>query len=316
MKQEPSAGLRRYAPDALSLCRLALVPPSAALIVEYLTEGTRLWLLLAVFAAVVATDVLDGRLARRLGCATRAGAAIDVVADIAFAVLGAAAVAAGGLAPWAYAAVMAVVACEFFLTSWSASRGSGPRIVYDPFGKASGILSMAYPITIVVIAWWGFPQWFILALGYAMTGLVLAAFCARCASYLGGGLSGGEGESPLVPAHEVDEDGDRLARPVREAVLDADGRLGVHLPEDQALRLQLLEAAREDRARDAAHLGLDVVEAHAVRVGQGYDDLHGPLAGQDAGELQRRYELLGGHALLSLDVVGAAFSRHACRNAY
>lgn len=82
-------------PNLLSLSRLALAPFSvyAVLTGEYRTA-------LVIFFIAAVTDILDGPLARRLGCATRLGAYLDPIADKAM--LSATYLAAGfaGVVPW------------------------------------------------------------------------------------------------------------------------------------------------------------------------------------------------------------------------
>ncbi len=82
-------------PNLLSLSRLALAPFSVHAVYtgQYRTA-------LAIFFVAAVTDILDGPLARRFGCATRLGAYLDPIADKAM--LSATYLAAGlaGVVPW------------------------------------------------------------------------------------------------------------------------------------------------------------------------------------------------------------------------
>jgi cardiolipin synthase len=64
-------------PNAISLARIALTPVFVALIVDVDTTTAGL----CVFAAVVATDWVDGTIARRTGQVSEVGKILDPVAD-------------------------------------------------------------------------------------------------------------------------------------------------------------------------------------------------------------------------------------------
>lgn len=68
-------GLRQL-PNALTLLRLALVPPIAVLILLGHT-----WPALALFVVAGFSDALDGLLARRFGWQSRLGIVLDPIAD-------------------------------------------------------------------------------------------------------------------------------------------------------------------------------------------------------------------------------------------
>jgi phosphatidylglycerophosphate synthase len=69
----------RHLPNALSLLR---IPLAAAVVVIYTPQDrARFWITLAILGVAVASDILDGRLARRLGVASEAGYILDGVAD-------------------------------------------------------------------------------------------------------------------------------------------------------------------------------------------------------------------------------------------
>jgi phosphatidylglycerophosphate synthase len=80
--------------NALTLLRLALAPGLVAAIL-----GDAPGIAAAIFALAVATDVADGRVARRRAEASALGGALDHAVDAAFVTAGAAALAARGLLP-------------------------------------------------------------------------------------------------------------------------------------------------------------------------------------------------------------------------
>ncbi len=99
-----SFGAKRWAADAVSLSRVALMVPLARLV----SVGSP-WALL-VLAAIVASDLLDGPIARLLGTAGSRGALIDASCDV-LVVLSAAITA--GLSDARYAGLAAIMSVAF-----------------------------------------------------------------------------------------------------------------------------------------------------------------------------------------------------------
>jgi len=92
-------GLAVFGPaNALTLLRYAL---ALLLLLDGVAERAVSWSLFAVAAAALLLDALDGRLARRLGCASRFGARLDLEADALFLLAaGSALWLAGRAGPW------------------------------------------------------------------------------------------------------------------------------------------------------------------------------------------------------------------------
>jgi CDP-diacylglycerol--glycerol-3-phosphate 3-phosphatidyltransferase len=67
-------------PNSITTIRIALVPVFIWLLVGYPTQLGR-WLALAVFILAMATDGLDGSIARRRGLVTNLGKILDPIAD-------------------------------------------------------------------------------------------------------------------------------------------------------------------------------------------------------------------------------------------
>ncbi len=122
----------RWIADSVSFSRVAL----AVLLVWQLIVGGP-WAP-AVLAVVVATDLADGRIARRLGTAGSRGALIDAACD--FLVVMSAAVAAGLLD--ARYTVLAVVMAMAFLSYGALSLIIG-RFAYTRLGRYDGVVSYA-----------------------------------------------------------------------------------------------------------------------------------------------------------------------------
>jgi len=73
-----------------------------------------------VFAAVTASDVVDGRVARRAGTASSAGRVFDHFADIGFLLSALGAYVAVGLAPWWVPTSIAAAFATYVATTWLA----------------------------------------------------------------------------------------------------------------------------------------------------------------------------------------------------
>jgi cardiolipin synthase len=91
-------------PNAISLARIALTPVFVALIVDRDTTTAGL----CMFAVVVATDWVDGTIARRTGQVSDVGKVLDPVADRLALAAGIVALAVRGVLPgWAAALILA-----------------------------------------------------------------------------------------------------------------------------------------------------------------------------------------------------------------
>lgn len=114
---------RRWLPWSLSLLRLGLGP----LFVLAMEISAVLPLAIAVVAA--ASDFVDGRLARRLGSASRAGAVLDVLGDGAFVVLALAGLASVRVVSWLLPAAVVLALAGLAVAS---SRGGGIAYASSP----------------------------------------------------------------------------------------------------------------------------------------------------------------------------------------
>jgi phosphatidylglycerophosphate synthase len=153
------------APRLLSALRLVLAP----LYVLALEASATLPLAIALIAAV--SDFVDGRLARRLGTASRAGAVLDVVADGVFVLTALSALAAAAVVSWLLPLAVALALSAFGL---AAARGHGAlapgdgdpthathaRGPADRAGHAAGVVNYAVVIAgSVALAGWVTADW-------------------------------------------------------------------------------------------------------------------------------------------------------------
>jgi phosphatidylglycerophosphate synthase len=117
--------------NALTALRLAAAP---ALVAALRTQAA--WLALALFALAVATDLLDGRVARRRGEASATGGLLDHATDATFVALGLGALAMRGevpaLLPWLVGAAFLQYALDSRALAGRPLRTSG-------LGRANGI---------------------------------------------------------------------------------------------------------------------------------------------------------------------------------
>lgn len=124
--------------DLLSLLRLVL----AVVLPFALVRGGGLPAALWVIAA--ASDYVDGPLARWMGAATRRGAVLDNVADIAFVLGGLATAAALGLVPWLVPAAIVLAVVDYGRASLEANPGGAAEdLARNRLGHTAGVLNYA-----------------------------------------------------------------------------------------------------------------------------------------------------------------------------
>jgi phosphatidylglycerophosphate synthase len=129
--------------DALGILRLAtaLALPGA---LAGALQGRHRWLPIALFAVAAASDFFDGVIARRGRGATRHGAVLDNVADIAFVLAGTGAGAALGLVPRIVPGAIAVAFVAYALASLDrTARQRTWRMARSDVGHAGGVLNYA-----------------------------------------------------------------------------------------------------------------------------------------------------------------------------
>jgi phosphatidylglycerophosphate synthase len=127
--------LRLQAANLLTGLRLALTPLFIALAWH---AGPAGWGAGLLFVVIAASDVWDGRLARRYGSASRTGRTFDHVADIGF-ILGATSMyALQSLVPWWVPATIGGSFAFYVIDSWSLSAAA-PALIGSRVGHLAGI---------------------------------------------------------------------------------------------------------------------------------------------------------------------------------
>lgn len=165
--------------DGLSVARLLL----AGVMPLLLARGGPLPL--AAWCLAAASDWLDGRLARRAGTASRRGAVLDNVADIAFVLGGLSTAAILGLVPWIVPASIALSAGAYAVASRSA-RPTGGGLARSRVGHWGGVLNYACLGVVAGAVGWPDARWAVpLGLTALATAAVnLAAVALRLAAHL------------------------------------------------------------------------------------------------------------------------------------
>lgn len=131
--------LRLQAANLLTGLRLALTP--AFITLAWPAERAA-WDAALLFVVIAATDVWDGRLARRYGTVSRIGRTCDNVADISF-ILGALSMyALQSLVPWWVPAAVGGSFAFYVVDSWSLSA-SAPTLIGSRVGHLAGICNYA-----------------------------------------------------------------------------------------------------------------------------------------------------------------------------
>jgi len=160
--------------NALTALRLLCGP----LLVLALLERAALAAVL-LFWLAVATDLLDGRVARRFGESSALGGFLDHVTDAAFVSLGLAALVLRGEAPWLLPVLVALAFLQYTLDSRVID---GAALRASALGRWNGIAYFVPVGTVVVrdalaLAWPG--RGLVLALGWLLVASTLLSMADR-----------------------------------------------------------------------------------------------------------------------------------------
>lgn len=122
--------------NLLSILRLLLATPLAVMIVA---GGWTFGAIAAtLFCVAIATDVADGRLARKRGTESALGRVLDHGADFVFVNSGLAAAAASGALTWLLPALVAIAFAQYVVDSYWLHRARELRM--SALGRWNGIL--------------------------------------------------------------------------------------------------------------------------------------------------------------------------------
>jgi cardiolipin synthase (CMP-forming) len=166
-------------PNALSAFRILLIPVFVGLLLHEGTEEAGILL----FTVVLATDWVDGFIARRTNQVTNLGKILDPVADRLAIAAGLIALMVRGAVPvWAGLLVIARDLIVLIAGGFLAAR-SGVRIEVRWIGKAA---TMALMIGIPMIAWANFGLWaegLIRVVGWSLYAVGIVLYYAAAVQY-------------------------------------------------------------------------------------------------------------------------------------
>lgn len=169
MKRDLYQGIKLLLVNMITLSRVIL---SGVFAYYILTSERQLFVVTMIFAAICATDLLDGFLARKLLVCSKAGAVFDVAADLFFVLTAVVTLTAVCTFPHWMAAVIALKFGEFYYTSIQFRKISGDSrkvLLFDPLGKAAAVSFFLLPYLFVVL------QYF---LPFACSMLIFTWICA------------------------------------------------------------------------------------------------------------------------------------------
>ncbi len=128
-----------HAANALTASRVLLTPAFAGAV--WCADAHQLLRLAAVatFCIVAASDVVDGRVARRFGSASSAGRAFDHYADIGFILIALSAYVGLGLVPWWVPAAIAGSFAFYVFDSWLRTGPATPSLIGSRIGHVGGV---------------------------------------------------------------------------------------------------------------------------------------------------------------------------------
>jgi cardiolipin synthase len=147
----PSSSRVLTVPNLISAVRIAMIPVFWALIVD---DDTTAWGIV-LFGVVVATDWVDGTIARRTGQVSELGKVLDPVADRAAIAAGLIALVVRGAFP-AWAAALILVRDVAVLAAGAVMATKGLRIEVRWVGK---IATFALMLAIPAVSWGSLGLW-------------------------------------------------------------------------------------------------------------------------------------------------------------
>jgi cardiolipin synthase (CMP-forming) len=144
MQAGPSE-LKKSIPNMLTLLRVAL----ACWLLLYIPgHYGEIIVPIGVSLAIFLTDFLDGRLARRWGCGSRAGAALDIAVDFFYILSMSILMCVNSIIPLWFICVVVYKFVEFIVTSmiFRAQSDSKQGLVFDFMGRIAAALFYVIPI--------------------------------------------------------------------------------------------------------------------------------------------------------------------------
>jgi phosphatidylglycerophosphate synthase len=133
------ARLEPHAANVLTALRVLLTPAFVVLVTTADGHIFRGVLAVVVFAAVAASDVVDGRLARRFGSVSPRGRVFDHLSDITFVLIALGTYVALRIAPWWVPLAIAIAFGTYVINAWVLPTAHPPSPSAQRIGHAGGV---------------------------------------------------------------------------------------------------------------------------------------------------------------------------------
>jgi CDP-diacylglycerol---glycerol-3-phosphate 3-phosphatidyltransferase len=186
--------------NALTAIRLCLVLPFAWLMAA--SDGARAPWAAAILAVGIATDLLDGVVARRRGTASAGGRLFDHTADVLLVVAGLAGGAMRGVFPWILPVLVGLAFTQYALDSYWLDRAGQLRA--SRLGRYNGILYFVPLAGDILVRLGGEPlRPVVTAIAWLLVASTLVSMAERMIAAIrvrgrraGATLAGGTGDRP------------------------------------------------------------------------------------------------------------------------
>lgn len=125
--------------NLLSTARIALTPAFVAAVWRAPQVAGLGWVAGILFVAIAASDVFDGRLARRYGSASNRGRVLDHLADIGFLLCALCTYTLQGVTPWWVPAAVGGAFAFYVTDSWARRASAAAPLIGSRVGHLGGI---------------------------------------------------------------------------------------------------------------------------------------------------------------------------------
>lgn len=142
-----------FLPNLLSMLRLLLGSIFAYMLSSKLSGNPMdIGWYYALYMMIVLSDLLDGRLARKLGCTSRIGAVLDVVADSYFILISCVILNYYQVFPVWFTAVIVMKLVDFIVSSILFTDDKERVFLFDSFGRVTAAGFYLMPILAVLLS--------------------------------------------------------------------------------------------------------------------------------------------------------------------
>lgn len=159
-------------PNALTALRLVMVPLFSWMLLAYPDDPAMRWWSTVVFLLAIATDAVDGRIARKYNLVTNFGKLWDPIADKALTGMAFIGLSILGELPWWITIIILVRELGITLLRWAiirygvmaANRGGKLKTVTQSVALAMFLPGLQY-----LPSWWGIIAWVVMIAAFVLT---------------------------------------------------------------------------------------------------------------------------------------------------